>query len=336
MSLKASTLLESPDIYPLRFDGPNLVFVRMSRETYQQSIFTLPNRIVRVGDDAWSIPFTEVMSMIEQSGKKLTSPNVIFQIAHCGSTLLARALDKPESSLVIREPFVLRQFSATPLATNESEMQARSRALSAIWYLLSRRYSEQESVIIKANVPVNYSLNEIIEVAPEVKGVLLYSDFKDYLVSVLKSDDRCMWAKHVVNELATHIKATRGFEKLDINSLNSAQATAVLWLTQIRRYESISDNSDDMKGLKSDALFKQPKDALKFSSKHLMLDMNDHQLDSVLTSELFTHHAKTPEQQFSEAERQSELSSLHLKFENEINDTLTWCEKHNYETNARL
>lgn len=33
----------------------------------------------------------------------------IFQMAHCGSTLLARALDDPGASLVLREPLSLRQ-----------------------------------------------------------------------------------------------------------------------------------------------------------------------------------------------------------------------------------
>lgn len=331
MSLKASTLLESPDIYPLKFDGANLVFVRMSRDSYQQSIFTLPNRIIRDGPDAWTIPFSEVMNMVEQSGKTTPVPNIIFQIAHCGSTLLSRALDHPGSSLVIREPFVLRQFSASPPPKNEVESNARQRALRTIMYLLGRQYENDETVLIKANVPINYSIDDILENATSLKGVLLFSDFESYLVAVLKSEERCMWAKHVVRELGNHIQLISEFSNIDINSLDSAQSAAVLWLSQMHIYNSVISN-DQMKSLDAEHFFTSSPDILRASAEHLEINLNNKSLETITNSDLFTHHAKNPEIAYSEDQRQSDQSELNARFEDNIKQTKEWCEANNHKT----
>ena len=335
MSLKASTLLESPDIYPLKFDGPNLVFVRMSRESYQNSIFTLPNRIIRDGADAWTIPFTEIMNMVEQSGKSTPSPNVIFQIAHCGSTLLSRALDHPGSSLVIREPFMLRQFSATLLPKNEVENNARKRALRTIMFLLGRRYEDNETVLIKANVPINYSIDEILENAASLKGVLLFSGFENYLVAVLKSEERCMWAKHVVRELANHIRSIQEFSGVDISSLDSAQSAAILWLSQIHIYNSAIENKQ-IKSLDSEQFYSNPQRVLRDTAEHLEININKKRLETITGSDLFTRHAKNPEMEYSEQQRQNDLSELSARFEDKIKQTKAWCEANNYKTNLSL
>ena len=98
-------------------------------------------------------------------------------------------------------------------------------------HLLGRQYENDETVLLKANVPINFSLKEILESSSSLKGILLFSNFENYLVAVLKSEERCMWAKHVVRELANHIKSIQEFSDIGINSLDSAQSAAMLWLS---------------------------------------------------------------------------------------------------------
>lgn len=330
MSLSSKQLLESPDFYPLRFDGPNLLFVRMSRSSYQQSIFTLPNRIVQDGNDTWSVPFAQVMELVA-SAEPLQSPAFIFQIAHCGSTLLSRALDKLGASLVIREPFALRQFAAMPQTGDRNN---RRGALAALLYLYSRKYQQNETVLIKANVPVNYCLTEIRELVPDSRAIFLYSNFDDYLMGVIKSQKRREWAGRVVDEMAPRIQRLKEITDVDVNSLIPVKATALLWLSQLAYYRDALDHnlqSHAWQNLNSESLFTDPTAVLHAARSHLRIDIGSADIENVVASELFKRHAKNPERPFSEEQRVAELARLKGRYKTKIEDTLSWCERLDFD-----
>jgi len=329
-SLSAQAILESPDYFPLRFEGANLLFVKMSRQSYHESIFTLPNRIVTDGNAAWRIPLAELVRLVTQersnsSSSKATEPSIIFQIAHCGSTLLSRALDVPATSMVIRESFVLRQLAAAPFTADPREQEVRARALSVIWYLLSRCYSENEPVILKANVPVNFSITEIMKAAPNTRGILLYSDFEDYLLSILKSDERRQWAVHVVRELASQINALDSFSHLALDRLNGAQAAAVLWYSQMHNMHLAQKNFSGLQSLNSKHLYQQPAATISASAKYFSLNLTDEQVKDIVQGQLFTEHAKMPGNTYSTKQRALDLQKLQQKHANEILESLDWC-----------
>ena len=323
MALSAQAIIESPDYYPLKFEGSNLLFVKMSRDSYRDSIFTLPDRIVTAGDQAWSIPFAEIIMQVEQARMPLSSSAVVFQIAHCGSTLLSRALDQPSSSLVIREPFILRQFAAAPLGNTAAETTARQRALTVLLTLLNRQYTTNETVLLKANVPVNFVLEEILKAAPDTVGILLYSEFEDYVLAVAKSNQRQLWAQHVVAELANRIYKMDGLASVDLVSINGLQAAAILWISQIGSFENVAGEA--LRPLRSDTLFNRPKEVLAASSQHLKIGLNTNEISNIVESDLFTHHAKNPQLPYSETQRKSDQEALLLRYKDQIDETIRWC-----------
>ena len=333
MALSAQTIIESPDYYPLKFEGSNLLFVRMSRDSYRDSIFTLPDRIVTASNQAWSIPFAEIMKLVEQAEQQ-PAPACLFQIAHCGSTLLSRALDQPSSSLVIREPFVLRQFAASPVGSTAAETVARQRALKVLLNLLNRQYSDHETVLLKTNVPVNYALREILTVAPATVGILLYSEFEDYILAVVKSEQRQLWAKHVVAELAGKICQMDGLATLDLKSLNGAQAATILWVSQIRAFENIA--GDALRPLQAEIFFKKPKEVITAASEHLKINLSGDKINAIVDSDLFKHHAKNPQQLFSETQRKLDREALLMRFEGQLEETLDWCDERSLKKSAAL
>lgn len=336
MSFNPQTLLQSPDYFPLKFEGANLVFVKMTRSSYRQSIFTLPNRIVTHGNEVWSVPFAEIVNIVEQSNLDLPSPSVIFQIAHCGSTLLSRALDQPKSNLVIRESFALRQYCAAPLPIEDNALKARKRGLNALWTLLSRKYAADENVLLKSNVPVNYALTEINQQSPKLKGVLLYCSFAEYLVAVLKSEQRRVWAKHVVREMAQKIQAIDDFSTLDLASLSAAQATAILWLSQIHYYQLAVRENSELLALDSKHLFELPENTLFACSEHLSLNINEADSKKIAKGDLFRTHAKTPQLSYTNQQRIEDLSQLQVRYKKEIEQTFDWCEECEFDTHSEF
>src|SRR5438128_6215682 len=104
MALTLDDLFVSPDHYLHSFEGDSALFVPMDRGAYHRSIF-LDGRISPASDQSMHLP----AAALNAGAQAPARTGWIFHVAHCGSTLLARALDDPGSNLVLREPLALRQ-----------------------------------------------------------------------------------------------------------------------------------------------------------------------------------------------------------------------------------
>src|SRR5436305_6486131 len=109
MALTLDDLFASPDHYLHSFEGDAAVFVSMDRAAYCRSIF-LDGRISPVPGGAMRVP----AAMLAGRVPRPAPTGWIFHVAHCGSTLLARALDQVQTNIVLREPLALRQLALAP------------------------------------------------------------------------------------------------------------------------------------------------------------------------------------------------------------------------------
>src|SRR6478735_4694267 len=103
MALTLDDLYSSPDHFLHSFDNDAALFVPMDRAAYHRSIF-LDDRISPAGDGVAPVPLAALTNVPPPR-----PTGWIFHVAHCGSTLLARALDTLGGNLVLREPLALRQ-----------------------------------------------------------------------------------------------------------------------------------------------------------------------------------------------------------------------------------
>ncbi len=328
MSLSQSDILSNPDYYPLQFEGANLIFVKMSRQTYRESTFTLPSRIVTEGDQAWRVPFADVVALTE-AAPKVADSFCLFQIAHCGSTLLSKALDIDDKTLVIREPFALRQLLSSPQTRDPALLENRTRGLRAIWYLLSRRYAANAPVLIKGNVPFNFHLAELFETTSLSRGLFLYSDLEDYLLAVVKDESRCQWAQHVTVEMAAHINALDQFAGLELTQLSPLRAAAVLWLSQQLLLQRALEQSLNLKPVQSKALFTDPLATVHECATALGLAYSMQDSEQLSAGELLKTHAKDSRQAYSSDIRQQELAQLKSAHQNELDKTQAWMSQFN-------
>src|SRR5207253_8803461 len=93
-------LFASPDHYLHSFDTDAAVFLPMDRAAYHRSIF-LDGRISPADTTSMRFP---VRVLVEATPPPVETTGWIFHVAHCGSTLLARALDQLSKNLILREP----------------------------------------------------------------------------------------------------------------------------------------------------------------------------------------------------------------------------------------
>ena len=146
-----------PDLFFWQLVESKAYFVKMSRQNFHQSIFS-DNRISAAAEQSIPTDIDALLAAFQQLPYTAPRLSYIFHVAHCGSTLLARALDMPERNLVYREPFVLRQLGILAIQNNWSGTAPErfQNLLKLTIRMLDKRYIKDAPIIVKANLPVNY------------------------------------------------------------------------------------------------------------------------------------------------------------------------------------
>lgn len=303
MSLTLDDLFASPDHYLHSFEGEAAVFMPMDRDAYHRSIF-LDGRISPAADQVMKVPAAAIADPRRRPGPT----GWIFHVAHCGSTLLARALDRPSASLVLREPLALRQLALAP----------DPRRLALTLAMLSKRYRENSPTIVKANVPVNFLLPDLVESDPGARAIFLYATLRDYLLAILRSDNHRQWLRLVTTQLAPHLGDLTGF--------SDAQRCAALWLAQMRAFTEAISRLPAARALDAEAFFADPGPVLKAAASHLGAPMSDGEIGAAVGGPLFATYSKNPEQPFDNAARLERRAKLEEPLADEIAEARAWVE----------
>lgn len=324
----SENLFYGPDVYPLQFEGPNTIFVRMTEDSYRQSIFTDFQRIVSPSNQALRVPTMELLGQHDALGMPEPKLGYIFHVAHCGSTLLARALDEGADLLVCREPSTLRQLGAEFAATTEDPPANAiwPRRLRLATALLGRRYRESQAVVIKGNVPVNFMLPELMGLNDQSSAILLYAPLRNYLLSVLKSPQHQQWVSHVSGELSGGIRRTPGLADITPTALSVPQQAACLWLAQTIRFRELVAANKRVRTLNCEDLFEQPAATLAAAFALFDVAVEAERIDSIVSGSLFSQHSKSPGVAYDNATRKAELKKLELSLGEQISEGMAWVE----------
>ncbi|HHH43375.1 MAG TPA: hypothetical protein ENK49_04485 [Gammaproteobacteria bacterium] len=322
-------LFHRPDHYLLEFSGPQAVFVPMTRESYARSIFTDRQRIVPAHPSGRGVDLNRLLARFDAESIPSRPLRFIFHLAHGGSTLLSRALDCPGRSLVIREPFPLRQLAGEDLSAIPGTMDTAlwEKRLRLVVALLGRRYSDSEAVIVKANVPVNFILPQLLATQEDARGILLYSGLRQYLVSVLKGPDHRRWVGNVIRQLEGGVKRIAALSSVRVAALAPPEAAACLWLAQMVQYVRILEAHDGMKSLDSDVFFEQPQATLQAIADFYGLELSHGELEDIVAGELFSRHAKLPGRSYDNAARKADMERHARENERDISEGLRWAER---------
>lgn len=303
MSLTLDALFDSPDHYLQAFEGDAAIFVPMDRSSYHRSIF-LDHRIEPSANRSMRLPLTAFAGEAPPPART----GWIFHVAHCGSTLLARALDDPSLNLVLREPLALRQLA---FARDE-----RLMALTAA--MLSKRYRKDLPTIVKANVPVNFLLRDLAALDPQAPAILLYSSLRDYVLAILRSENHRGWLNRVTVQLAAYLG--------DLSDLSDAGRCAALWLAQMRAFSEAISLMPNARALEAETFFSAPRPTLRAAAAHLGVPMSDSAIDAVVEGPLFATYSKNPELPFDNEARLARRAELEEPLAAELVEARDWIE----------
>lgn len=281
----------SPDRYLHRVETGAPVFVPMDRAAYHRSIF-LDHRIQASRAGETHAPLGA--GSIQPTG-------FIFHVAHCGSTLLARALDRLDGNLVLREPMALRQAALDG-----------GIALEPVMASLSRRYRADLPTLIKANVPVNFILPRLIAAVPGMRALFLHMPLDAWLSAVLRSPQHRHWV-HQVGALV-------GLPSLGDDAIAAAQ----LWLAQTEAFRAAMALLPESVSLNAERFFADPEPALQASAAALDIEMPRSDAAAIAAGPLFTHDAKRPANAFGNADRVRRAADIRATIAPEIAAARHW------------
>ena len=304
MSLTLDDLFASPDHYLHSFEGDAALFMPMDRAAYHRSIF-LDGRISPAANQLMRLP----VGALTRQVPKPAPTDWIFHVAHCGSTLLARALDQLSANLVLREPFALRQLGLEPKADR----------LALVAAMLSKRYQKDRPTIVKANVPVNFVLPDLVAFDGDARAIFLHCNLRDYLLAILRNEKHREWMRRVTSDLAAHLG--------DVSPLPDDERAAALWLAQMRAFEAAILRLPNARTLEAEAFFTDPARYVKLAAEHLQVPMTGAEVDETVSGPLFATYSKNPELPFDNEMRLARLSEVAESMRPELDQAQAWVER---------
>jgi hypothetical protein len=313
MALTLDDLFRTPDHYLHSFDGDDAVFVPMDSAAYERSIF-LDGRISPAGDGSMRLPLVALAGVRARCLRTVW----IMHVAHCGSTLLARALDAVSDSLVLREPQALRQIA----------VQGWSDRLPNTAALLSKRYREDAPTLIKGNVPINFLLPQIAALDRGAAMVFLYLPLRDYLLAILRDEDHRAWLRRVTESLGTHLGP--------LANASDAQRAAALWLAQIEIYASAGRDLSAARSLDAELFFADPAAVLAAVATHLGIKVDEGAVRDVVAGPLFSTYSKNPNVAFDNSARVTRKHETDRRLTDDLAVAENWLRAHEARAEAAL
>ncbi|PKB14683.1 hypothetical protein B0I00_2281 [Novosphingobium kunmingense] len=313
MSLTLAELFASPDHYLHSFADGAAVFVPMDRDAYRRSVF-LDDRIDPAGNGAMRVP----LGMLVGQAPAPRPIGWIFHVAHCGSTLLANALDALGPNLVLREPLALRQLGVA--------REVDDALMAVELAMLGKAYDADAPTLVKANVPVNFVLNAIAAARPDAPAIMLYLGLEDYLCAILRSANHRHWLRGVSAQLAHHLGPADG--------RSDAACAAALWQAQMTRFGAAMKAMPAARALDAEAFYADTFGTLLATALHFGMDVDTAAIAALIAGPVFQTYSKRPGVAFSNADRLERQAATRDSLAEEIEEAHQWLDGQGHDAEA--
>lgn len=314
--MNLQSILANPDHFLHSFNQADAVMVEMDRDTYGQSIF-LDQRILAKGPVSTKVPRASLLQGL--AAAPAAAPICyIFHTAHCGSTLLARALDLKTENLVLREPQALRQLGVEAATTRGADHE---RTVRLVRTLLARRYNPNGPVIVKANVPVNFLIPDLMAPQANQPAIFLHYGLDDYLLAILRSETHRGWVQRVVGQLSPGLDRLTGAQTAE---QSVAVLAAHLWLAQVLMFDRALGDYPNTRSLSAEDLFEKPAAVVSAAFELFGQSQSTEVIAKIVGSEMFQRYSKDPRYAFNNALRVQRRAALKVELASDLKQARDW------------
>lgn len=318
MAVTLQDILTDPALFFHEIDGDKAVFQLMTREDFARSTF-LDGRIRHGGRPNFQVPLAALLAARRDTLAAASHLGWIFHVAQCGSTLLARALDLPGRSLVLREPAALRRIGVIAGAASNLDGDGEER-LALVSDLLGKRWPGEAVTIVKANVPVNFVADRLMARSPGAAAVLLHFPLAQYLAAILRTEGHVRWTEGVFEEMRLADTALCSAQP----PRTAAEKGAALWFAQMQVFERLLRDYPATRSLDAARLFEQPAETVAAAAQLFELPLSPGEAEAIAASELFHSYSKNPALDYDPEVRIAREAEAMRRLERELAEGHSW------------
>lgn len=306
----AARIAADPQWLPHTLDlaGGRMLFLRISRDVFAQSGFLADIAPGDAGAGEW-VTLDDVRAMQSQTGPL----HFIFHTAFCRSTLLARALNIPGTSVGMAEPGIIAQLAGAGEAARD--------LVKPVCDLLSRPWGEGEAVFVKPTNHANMLIPSLLAARPDARAVLMTSPLPGFLQSV---DKRAImgrrWGRQLYLEVMAYAGMDLGMDAREQFSMTDLQAAGLAWFLSQRMFARLlaSDDGGRLRVLDGDRFALDKADTVEAVLDLAGLQYDPAAVEGVVDGPLLRKHAKLGGE-FSE-----EAAPMAPALEQEIGQVQQW------------
>lgn len=322
-------LMSSPRLYPhtLDMEKGNALVIDADREFYKNAVF-LDQRVLTPGTKGAWVPLNILWPYIDAGKSARVAPaNFIFHLGHCGSTLISRLLDELPSVLGLREPLSLRTMAEGYPLKDALPEGGFDGAFKGTYQLLTRRFSPEQQVIIKATSMCNNLAPLLLAQNPANRGLGLFVSLEVFLANMLDKEKVPDIDGFFTFRVATLKKRVPEMD-LDFAALKQPEKIALSWLAEAAELAGLAQSEEKQQVLLMDfdRFLKQKEIHLGMIFNHFGLPGAEEALGRLLASPVFKSYAKKPGFEFTDENRAAILSESKANNKAEIESGLAFIE----------
>lgn len=329
-------MLASPEWFPdaIYADRGLLDCYRVNRRLLSESPFLDERMTARSGErEKATFSYEELASLASKS--RIADIGFVFHTSFSRSTLMAQALHVEGMSFALKEPGILLSLADSIRKTRTLREPDKIRvALPAMLRLATGLVESGEKAIVK---PTNFANNLLPYVAESGARILLmYSDLRSYLTSILKYGDR---GRTFARQLYTRLMADHDeFGNMDPRRAllqTDLQIAALVWKQQMGLFTQVLGSAlpGQIRTLASDVFGADRETALAEAFRFFDIPLTAKQLGQILSGQVFQQHAKSGKSVDDRAIAR-ENREIADKYREELDSALHWAE--NVRTGGRI
>ena len=327
--MQTADILSDPEKFPWRFDlnSRKVEFATMSREEIVQASF-LDHRAPGESTPKSYAPL-EVVLKSQVDAPKPRAPAYIFHIAFCSSTLISRCLDMPGRAVALKEPLILVSL-ASAKAYGDAGVQSRhSDTFKAVNSLLARPFVGDERVVIKPSNGANSLLPDVLA-QPDAKVLLLYTDIRKFMLSVVKRGQvGRFFVRSLLHQPWGSDPRISGISKQNVMNLTDLQTAALIWQLQTDAFSRVLTKfpASQIRALNATDFEQNPTRALNAIDGFFDLNLGEDRIDSVVNGPLLRQDSKYTDQEFNVETRAQEGRDLEAMFGKDLDSVIAWANR---------
>ncbi len=249
----------------------------------------------------------------------------IFHTAFCGSTLMLKALDIPGRSHGLKEPDVLINLANRLIRNDDASNRERLRL---VLRLLARPFALGERTVVKPSNIANRLAIPALEARGDSRAVLLYSDVRSLLRSILKRGMwGRIWGRTLFQSAVRWTSLDFGYSNDETFILTDLQALGLAWVMQLHHFREICERMGDRVMLIDSADFlSRPADTLLRIGRLFDLGLDERTIDAIVTGPTFARHSKFSALDYGNDQRAADQSAAESAHHEEVEMVVKWVE----------